>query len=104
MHRFGQQRIAQVPKYTQLDKLGGAQARSEELHNEDIAKATSTSEKTFGARNLQRTTQGVLDNKDHAVRGVEQQNLAHLEARGDIFRTPGGRDHENLMSMLVKFI
>ena len=35
--------------------------------------------------------------KDPAVRGVEQQNLAHQEARGDIFRTPGGCDHENLM-------
>ena len=63
MHRFRQQRIARAPKYTQLDKLGGAQARGKELHNEDIAKATSTSEKTFGARNLQGTMQGVLDKR-----------------------------------------
>ena len=63
MHEIEQRQTARVPKYTQLDKLGGAQARGKELHNEDIAKATSTSEKTFGVRNLQGTMQGVLDKR-----------------------------------------
>ena len=105
MHRIVQQRIARVQKYTQLDKLGGAQVRGEELHNEDIAKATSTSEKTFGARNLQGTTQGVLDKK-RILRSVVlrsrtwsiwKQGGVYSELRVDVIA-------RILKSALVKFI
>ena len=39
-----------------LDILGGTLARGGRIQQRDITKATSTSEKTTRARNLQRTT------------------------------------------------
>ena len=46
-----------------LDILGGTLARDGRIQQRDIAKATSTSEKTTRARNLQGTTQGALDKR-----------------------------------------
>ena len=46
-----------------LDILGGTLARDGGIQQRDIAKATSTSEKTTRARNLQGTTQGALDKR-----------------------------------------
>ena len=47
-----------------LDILGGTHACDGRIQQQDIAKATSSSEKTTRARNLQGTTQGALDMKD----------------------------------------
>ena len=47
-----------------LDILGGTHAHDGRIQQRDIAKATSSSEKTTRARNLQGTTQGALDMKD----------------------------------------
>ena len=46
-----------------LDILGGRLARDGGIQQQDIAKATSTSEKTTRARNLQGTMQGALDKR-----------------------------------------
>ena len=46
-----------------LDILGGTLARDGRIQQQDIAKATSTSEKTTRARNLQGTMQGALDKR-----------------------------------------
>ena len=46
-----------------LDILGGTLARDGGIQQRDIAKATSTSEKTTRARNLQGTMQGALDKR-----------------------------------------
>ena len=46
-----------------LDILGGTLARDGRIQQRDIAKATSTSEKTTRARNVQGTTQGALDKR-----------------------------------------
>ena len=46
-----------------LDILGGKLARDGGIQQRDIAKATSTSEKTTRARNVQGTTQGALDKR-----------------------------------------
>ena len=46
-----------------LDILGGTHAHDGGIQQRDIAKATSSSEKTTRARNLQGTTQGALDKR-----------------------------------------
>ena len=46
-----------------LDILGGTLARDGRIQQRDIAKATSMSEKTTRARNLQGTMQGGLDKR-----------------------------------------
>ena len=45
------------------DILGGAHARDGGIQQRGITKATSMSEKTTRARNLQGTTQGALDKR-----------------------------------------
>ena len=60
-----------------LDILGGTLARDGGIQQRDIAKASSTSEKTSRARNLQGTTQGALDKRiPRPVKNVKQI-LAH---------------------------
>jgi hypothetical protein len=86
------------------ETLAARQLDGGEIQQRDIAKATPTSEKTFGARNLQGTTQGALDKRILRSVSIVQQNLAlNLKKGGGKFRTPGGCDHENLMLELVKF-
>ena len=46
-----------------LDILGGAHARDGGIQQWHIAKATSTSKKSTGARDLKVTTQGALDER-----------------------------------------
>ena len=46
-----------------LDILGGTLARDGGIQQRDIAKATSTSEKTTTVRNMRGTTQGALDKR-----------------------------------------
>ena len=60
IHRFGYKPTLQHGK-GKLDTLGGTQARGGGIQQWDIAIATSMSEKTTEARQLQVTTQGTLD-------------------------------------------
>ena len=102
MHRIGYQRTARVRKHTQLDKLGGAQARGEE-YTTGHSKGYINVGENFWSEESARNNAGVLDKRILRSVNIVQQNPGpHLEERGDIFRTPGGCDHENLMLELVK--
>ena len=63
--------------------LGGTQARGGGIQQRDIAKATSTSEKTAEVGYLQETTRGILDKR--ILRSVDTlvQNLVFDERRGN---------------------
>ena len=77
------------------DILGGTHARDGGISQRDIPKATSTSEKTTRARNLQGTMQGALDKRIlRPVNNVKQ--ILALNSRKAYYKSPDGCDHENL--------
>ena len=60
-----------------LNILGGTHARDGGITQRDIEKATSASEKTIRARNLQGTMQGALDKRILRPVNNVKQILAH---------------------------
>ena len=84
-----------------LDILGDTHARDGGIQQRDIAKATSSSEKTTRARNLQGTTQGALDKRILGpVNNVKQ--ILSPNSRKAYYKSLDGCDHEILRLELAK--
>ena len=81
--------------------LGGTHARDGGIQQQDIAKATSTLEKTIRVRNLQGMMQGALDKRIRRPVNNVKQILA-LNPRKAQYKSPGGCDHEILRLELAK--
>ena len=105
IHIRGQLHAVRMSSYKRniLGILGDTHARDGGISQRDIAKATSTSEKTIGARDLQVTTQGALDKRILWSVNIEKPILAHNSRKGQ-HKPPHGCDHEILMLDLAKFI
>ena len=67
-----------------LDILGDTHAHDGRIQQRYIAKATSSSEKTTRARNLQGMTQGALDRRISAARGQSEADPGSQFKKGMI--------------------